>query len=85
MISGDSMLNVFVFYFTSSDNGRITLEKNIENECSVVVTNAQSKDNGLWRFTIGRILGQIYKETEYNHYVVLKGKGKFEQRHAIHF
>jgi hypothetical protein len=74
---------LFYKIITSSDNGRIKLEKNIEKECSVVVTNSQSKDNGLWRFTIGRILGQNYKETKYNHYVVVTSKGKFVQRHVI--
>ena len=68
---------VFYKIITSTDSGRIHLEKAIEKECNVVVQNALSKDNGLWSFTIGTIQGQIYKESKHNHNVVVTSKGMF--------
>ena len=53
------------------------MNKVIEKGCEVVVKTAQLKDNGTWRFTIGAIYGNIYKEKEYKHIVFVSGKGKF--------
>ena len=55
-----------------------------KNECTVTVKNAKSKDSGIWKFSIGAIYGQNYKELEQNHEVAVSNEGK-KMKTANHF